>query len=48
MTPYRIAGQDRPGGLLFGYGSVTEASIDEGVRLIATAMAQARIGHATG
>jgi GntR family transcriptional regulator / MocR family aminotransferase len=48
VTPYRIAGQDRPGGLLFGYGNVTEASIDEGVRLIATAMAQARIGHATG
>ena len=38
VTPYRSAGRDGPGGLLFGYGGVTEAAIEEGVRLIATAM----------
>jgi GntR family transcriptional regulator/MocR family aminotransferase len=38
VTPYRSAGRNEPGGLLFGYGGVTEAAIEEGVRLIATAI----------
>jgi GntR family transcriptional regulator/MocR family aminotransferase len=42
-SPYRIE-SDGPGGLLFGYGAVNEAGIDEGVRLIAGAMERARIG----
>jgi GntR family transcriptional regulator/MocR family aminotransferase len=43
VTPYRSTGGDgreAPGGLLFGYGTVTEAAIDEGVRLIANAIDQ--------
>jgi GntR family transcriptional regulator/MocR family aminotransferase len=36
LQPYW--GDGGPGGLLFGYGGVTEARIDEGVRIIADAM----------
>lgn len=35
LTPYRSAGRAGPGGLLFGYGTVAEAGIEEGIRLIA-------------
>jgi GntR family transcriptional regulator/MocR family aminotransferase len=35
LTPYRSASSVGPGGLLFGYGTVTEGGIEEGVRLIA-------------
>jgi GntR family transcriptional regulator / MocR family aminotransferase len=38
LTPYRNAGRDGAGGLLFGYGTVTEAGIEEGIRLIAGLM----------
>ena len=38
VTPYRIDGRDRPGGLLFGYGAVSGSAIDEGVRLIASTL----------
>ena len=31
-----------PGGLIFGYGTVTETQIDDGVRLVAQALAPAR------
>jgi hypothetical protein len=33
-------GDGGPGGLLFGYGGIAEAAIDEGVRIIAAALAQ--------
>jgi GntR family transcriptional regulator / MocR family aminotransferase len=46
LTPYRRSGEGLPGGLLFGYGTVSEAGIDEGVRTIAGAIAQARAGQA--
>ena len=42
LTPYRRSGDGLPGGLLFGYGTVTEAGIEEGVRVIAGAMDRAR------
>jgi GntR family transcriptional regulator/MocR family aminotransferase len=35
-------GDGGPAGLLFGYGAITEAGIDEGVRIIASAVADAR------
>ncbi len=37
---YHVAG-DGPGGLLFGYGAVPEAAIEEGVRIIAAAIRRA-------
>jgi GntR family transcriptional regulator/MocR family aminotransferase len=46
LTPYRRAGHGLPGGLLFGYGTVTEGAIDEGVRLIADVIDRARVGQA--
>jgi GntR family transcriptional regulator / MocR family aminotransferase len=46
LTPYRKSGDGLPGGLLFGYGTVTEAGIDEGVRIIAEVMDRARTGQA--
>jgi GntR family transcriptional regulator / MocR family aminotransferase len=42
VAPYRVVPQG-PGGLLFGYGTVTEARIAEGVRRIAAVIGQARI-----
>ena len=38
LRQYHSARQDAPGGLLFGYGAVTEAEIDEGIRLVAEAI----------
>jgi GntR family transcriptional regulator/MocR family aminotransferase len=42
MAPYWSARQDRPGGLLFGYGQVTEAEIEEGIRAVAGVLAAIR------
>jgi GntR family transcriptional regulator/MocR family aminotransferase len=42
LAPYWSAGG--PPGLLFGYGGITEAAIDEGVRIIANAVRVARDG----
>jgi GntR family transcriptional regulator/MocR family aminotransferase len=47
LTPYRSASGDGPGGLLFGYGTVTEAGIEEGVRLIASLLNRQRIERPT-
>ncbi len=48
VTPYRIARHDGAGGLLFGYGTESEAGIEEGIRLIARAMGERQAVHATG
>jgi GntR family transcriptional regulator / MocR family aminotransferase len=42
LTPYRSATRPGPAGLLFGYGTVNEAGIDEGIRLIADVIADIR------
>ena len=42
LTPYRSATRPGPAGLLFGYGTVNESGIDEGVRLIADVIAGIR------
>jgi GntR family transcriptional regulator/MocR family aminotransferase len=42
ITPYHFADRGGPGGLLFGYGMVNEAQIDEGIRLVAGEMAALR------
>jgi GntR family transcriptional regulator / MocR family aminotransferase len=42
LAPYW--GDGGPPGLLFGYGGITEAAIDEGVRIIANAVRVARNG----
>jgi GntR family transcriptional regulator/MocR family aminotransferase len=42
LSPYRRLPGDGRGGLLFGYGVPTEAEIDEGVRLVADALARLR------
>ncbi len=42
VTPYRIQHGDAPAGLVFGYGAVHESQIDEGVRLVAEALASIR------
>lgn len=42
ITPYYSARRAGPGGLLFGYGTPTEPEIEEGIRLIAAAMATFR------
>ena len=44
LRQYHSARQKAPGGLLFGYGAVTEAEIDEGIRLVAEAMDGERPG----
>jgi GntR family transcriptional regulator/MocR family aminotransferase len=44
LSGYHSARRDAPGGLLFGYGTVTEGAIDEGVRLVAAAMSEVRSG----
>ena len=46
VTPYRGAGHDdgqASAGLLFGYGTVTEAAIEEGIRLIGDIIGQLAI-----
>ncbi len=35
VAPYHAVSPDPPGGLLFGYGTLTEAEIEEGIRLVA-------------
>lgn len=39
VAPYRFVRGDHPGGLLFGYGTLTEDQIDAGIRLVAAALA---------
>jgi GntR family transcriptional regulator/MocR family aminotransferase len=43
VSPYYTAPRDGPGGLLFGYGTLTEAEIDEAIRLVAGAMDSIRV-----
>jgi len=38
LAPYYAGGRDGPGGLLFGYGTLTETEIEEGIRLVAKAL----------
>ena len=42
ITPYRRLRGIGPGGLLFGYGTPSEAEIEEGIRLVAEALAATR------
>lgn len=42
LQRYRLGGQDGPGGLVFGYGAITEAHIAEGIALVAQAVSAAR------
>jgi len=44
LSEYHSAGRDAPDGLLFGYGTVTEGQIDEGIRLVAAALEEVRSG----
>jgi GntR family transcriptional regulator/MocR family aminotransferase len=41
VSPYYAAGRDGPGGLLFGYGTLTEREIEEGIRRVAEVMGAA-------
>jgi GntR family transcriptional regulator/MocR family aminotransferase len=41
VTPYRIS-QPGPGGLIFGYATVNEQAIAEGVDILAGVMAEQR------
>ncbi len=45
LTPYRSAGGDGPGGLLFGYGTIAEAAIEDGIRIVAGLLDQPRSGR---
>ena len=42
LRQYHSAGEQAPSGLLFGYGTATESEIEEGVALVAEAIAAAR------
>jgi len=42
LSGYHSARQEAPGGLLFGYGTLSEAEIEEGIRLVAGALAAIR------
>jgi GntR family transcriptional regulator/MocR family aminotransferase len=42
LTGYHSGRRDAPGGLLFGYGTLTEAEIEEGIRLVAGALSEIR------
>jgi GntR family transcriptional regulator/MocR family aminotransferase len=42
LASYHSARRDAPGGLLFGYGTLTEAEIEEGIRLVAVALSEIR------
>jgi GntR family transcriptional regulator/MocR family aminotransferase len=44
LAEYHDARQAAPGGLLFGYGTLTETDIEEGIRLVADALAAVRSG----
>jgi GntR family transcriptional regulator/MocR family aminotransferase len=41
VSSFYSARRDGPGGLLFGYGTMVEADIEEAIRLVARAMARA-------
>jgi GntR family transcriptional regulator / MocR family aminotransferase len=43
LAPYRIAGEGRPG-LIFGYATLDERMLAEGIELVAAATADARSG----
>ena len=43
---YRIAATGGPGGLIFGYGALGEAAIEDGIRLIASTLAAGRAAAA--
>ena len=38
LAQYHVASRHAPGGLLFGYGTLTESEIEEGIRLVAEAI----------
>ncbi len=38
LAQYHVARRHAPGGLLFGYGTLTESEIEEGIRLVADAI----------
>jgi GntR family transcriptional regulator/MocR family aminotransferase len=42
LERYRVSRRDGPGGLIFGYGNLSERAIEEGVRLLARALHLAR------
>jgi GntR family transcriptional regulator/MocR family aminotransferase len=42
LRRYRLGGHDGPGGLVFGYGGITESNIEQGIALIAQAVAASR------
>jgi len=42
LRRYQLGGQDGPGGLVFGDGGITEADIEQGIALIAQAVAASR------
>lgn len=48
ITPYRRLRHDRPGGLVFGYGTPTGTEIEEGIRLVAEVLAAIRRTTASG
>lgn len=48
ITPYRRLRDERPGGLVFGYGTPHEPEIEEGIRLVAEALAAIRRAGAAG
>jgi GntR family transcriptional regulator/MocR family aminotransferase len=45
---YQITGQARPAGLVFGYGAISEAEIDEGVRVVGRVLDAIRSAGAAG
>jgi GntR family transcriptional regulator/MocR family aminotransferase len=47
ITPYRRLRDDHPGGLVFGYGTPSEAQIDEGIQLVAETLAAIRRARTT-
>jgi GntR family transcriptional regulator/MocR family aminotransferase len=42
LQRYRLSSQGEPGGLVFGYGGITEADIAEGMALVAQALAASK------
>jgi GntR family transcriptional regulator/MocR family aminotransferase len=42
LQRYRLSSRDGPGGLVFGYGGITEADIAEGIALVAQAVAASK------
>jgi DNA-binding transcriptional MocR family regulator len=42
LQRYRLSSRDGQGGLVFGYGGITEADIAEGIALVAQAVAASK------